>query len=57
MMEDVHTLIIIDQSEMVYQVISPNNFQACDTAQIARSKDLLHLDILLDLSSSRVKIG
>jgi hypothetical protein len=57
MMEDVHTLIIIDQSEMVYQVISPNDIQACDTAQVVRSEYLLHLDILLGLGSSRIKVG
>ncbi|KAI6764639.1 hypothetical protein HG531_012526 [Fusarium graminearum] len=57
-MEDVHTSIVIRQSEMVYQVISPNNIQPCNAAQVARSEYLLHLDILLgQMRSSRVKVS
>lgn len=57
-MEDVHTSIVIGQSEMVHQVISPNDIQPCDTAQVARSEYLLHLNILLgQLGSSRIKVG
>lgn len=57
-MKDVHTAIVICQSEMVNQVVSPNDIQPCDAAQVARSKYLLHLHILLGkLRSSRIKVG
>lgn len=58
MMEDVHTAIVICQSEMIYQVIGPNDIQPCDAAQVARGEYLLHLNILLgQLGSSWVKVG